>query len=127
QVGHRRAEVDHRGLGVALREADRALVGERAGERACDRLAHRARGLGAARAVEVGPARSEGRELGAHAGDVIGHGHSVGADSLGVMPRTISLAVIPGDGIGPEVIAEALTVLRAALPDDTALETTEYP
>jgi 3-isopropylmalate dehydrogenase len=43
------------------------------------------------------------------------------------MPRTISLAVIPGDGIGPEVITEAVTVLRAALPESTALETTEYP
>jgi len=29
------------------------------------------------------------------------------------MPSTLSLAVIPGDGIGPEVIAEALKVLQA--------------
>ncbi|RUQ97625.1 3-isopropylmalate dehydrogenase [Labedella endophytica] len=29
------------------------------------------------------------------------------------MPRTVSLAVIPGDGIGPEVVAEALKVLHA--------------
>lgn len=40
------------------------------------------------------------------------------------MPRTLALAVIPGDGIGPEVIAEALTVLRATGVDAT---TTEYP
>src|SRR5690242_13976055 len=40
------------------------------------------------------------------------------------MPRTLSLAVIPGDGIGPEVIAEALKVLKATGVDAT---TTEYP
>src|SRR5436305_11851171 len=38
----------------------------------------------------------------------------------------IDLAVIGGDGIGPEVTAEALKVLRVALPDTIALETTEY-
>jgi len=43
------------------------------------------------------------------------------------MPRTISLAVIAGDGIGPEVITEAVKVLRAATPADVAIETTEYP
>ncbi|MBO9577762.1 MAG: 3-isopropylmalate dehydrogenase [Microbacteriaceae bacterium] len=32
------------------------------------------------------------------------------------MTRTLSLAVIPGDGIGPEVIAEALRVLDAVAP-----------
>jgi 3-isopropylmalate dehydrogenase len=31
--------------------------------------------------------------------------------------RTIRLAVIPGDGIGPEVVAEALKVLAVAAPD----------
>jgi 3-isopropylmalate dehydrogenase len=40
------------------------------------------------------------------------------------MPRTIQLAVIPGDGIGPEVTAEALRVLRATGVDVVA---TEYP
>ena len=40
------------------------------------------------------------------------------------MPSTHSLAVIPGDGIGPEVIAEALKVLKAT-GVDTA--TTEFP
>ncbi|MFM9032774.1 MAG: 3-isopropylmalate dehydrogenase [Mycobacterium sp.] len=35
----------------------------------------------------------------------------------------MKLAVIPGDGIGPEVIAEALTVLDAVLP---GVEKTEY-
>ncbi|HEV2347417.1 MAG TPA: 3-isopropylmalate dehydrogenase [Actinocrinis sp.] len=38
----------------------------------------------------------------------------------------IDLAVIGGDGIGPEVTAEALKVLRAALPDRVGLGTTEY-
>ncbi|MFC4562882.1 3-isopropylmalate dehydrogenase [Nocardiopsis mangrovi] len=41
--------------------------------------------------------------------------------------RTVKLAVIPGDGIGPEVVAEGLKVLSAAAPaHDLALETTEY-
>ncbi|RIJ57865.1 3-isopropylmalate dehydrogenase [Clavibacter phaseoli] len=43
------------------------------------------------------------------------------------MPRTISLAVVPGDGIGPEVVHEALRVLREAVPDDVSLDTTQYP
>ena len=33
------------------------------------------------------------------------------------------LAVIPGDGIGPEVVAEGLKVLREVVPD---VETTPY-
>ena len=37
--------------------------------------------------------------------------------------RTIRLAVIGGDGIGPEVTAEALKVLRAAAPGVTFDET----
>jgi len=43
------------------------------------------------------------------------------------MPRTISLAVIAGDGIGPEVIAEAVKVLGAAVPADVTVDTTHYP
>ncbi len=39
---------------------------------------------------------------------------------------TIDLAVIPGDGIGPEVIAEALKVLRAAAGDAVAITETTY-
>ncbi|MET0590236.1 MAG: 3-isopropylmalate dehydrogenase [Naasia sp.] len=42
------------------------------------------------------------------------------------MSRTVSLATIPGDGIGPEVVAEAVKVLRAAAPDDVAFDLTEY-
>jgi 3-isopropylmalate dehydrogenase len=38
---------------------------------------------------------------------------------------TIKLAVVGGDGIGPEVTAEALKVLRAAAPDVT-FEVTDY-
>ena len=39
--------------------------------------------------------------------------------------QSISLAVIGGDGIGPEVVAEAVKVLRAAATD-VAIETTGY-
>ena len=43
------------------------------------------------------------------------------------MTRSINLAVIPGDGIGPEVVAEALKVLDAALAGtDAKAETTHY-
>ncbi|MDT0308256.1 3-isopropylmalate dehydrogenase [Streptomyces sp. DSM 44917] len=42
------------------------------------------------------------------------------------MARTLDLAVIPGDGIGPEVVTEGLKVLSAVLPPDVKLETTEY-
>ena len=43
------------------------------------------------------------------------------------MTRTIDLATIPGDGIGPEVIAEAVETLRATLGGDAELTVTEYP
>jgi 3-isopropylmalate dehydrogenase len=39
--------------------------------------------------------------------------------------RTIRLAVIGGDGIGPEVVAEAIKVLRT-VATDVAIETTSY-
>ncbi|MGD0685921.1 MAG: 3-isopropylmalate dehydrogenase [Streptosporangiaceae bacterium] len=39
--------------------------------------------------------------------------------------RRIRIAVIGGDGIGPEVVAEAIKVLRAAVTD-VAIETTDY-
>src|SRR3954454_17157566 len=43
------------------------------------------------------------------------------------MSRTFSLAVVPGDGIGPEVTDQALTVLDAvAGRHDVAFERTEY-
>ncbi len=42
------------------------------------------------------------------------------------MSRTISLAVIPGDGIGGEVVAEGLKVLGAVLPSDVKLETRTF-
>ncbi|WP_405006255.1 3-isopropylmalate dehydrogenase [Kitasatospora purpeofusca] len=42
------------------------------------------------------------------------------------MSRTIRLAVVPGDGIGQEVVAEGLKVLAAALPADVKLESTEF-
>ncbi|QWT25093.1 3-isopropylmalate dehydrogenase [Subtercola sp. PAMC28395] len=41
------------------------------------------------------------------------------------MPRVIRLAVIPGDGIGPEVIAEALKVLDAAVGASGAVASDE--
>jgi 3-isopropylmalate dehydrogenase len=43
------------------------------------------------------------------------------------MTRTINLAVIAGDGIGPEVVAEAVKVLTAAIPSDVTVRITEYP
>jgi 3-isopropylmalate dehydrogenase len=51
---------------------------------------------------------------------------SAEATSASASRRLIDLAVIGGDGIGPEVTAEALKVLRTALPGSVALETTEY-
>jgi 3-isopropylmalate dehydrogenase len=39
---------------------------------------------------------------------------------------TVRLAVIPGDGIGPEVTAEALKVLEVAAPDGVKFEGTRY-
>ncbi|KAF4405891.1 MULTISPECIES: 3-isopropylmalate dehydrogenase [Streptomyces] len=42
------------------------------------------------------------------------------------MSRSIDLAVIPGDGIGREVVAQGLKVLSAALPQDVKLETRNY-
>jgi 3-isopropylmalate dehydrogenase len=42
------------------------------------------------------------------------------------MSRSINLAVVPGDGIGQEVVAQGLKVLAAVLPQDVKLETKEY-
>ena len=43
------------------------------------------------------------------------------------MSRTIKLAAIPGDGIGPEVVAEALRVLDAVTArDEVTIETTMF-
>ena len=42
------------------------------------------------------------------------------------MTQTISLAVVPGDGIGPDVVAEGLKVLAAAVPLDVRLDLTRY-
>jgi hypothetical protein len=39
---------------------------------------------------------------------------------------TVQLAVIPGDGIGPEVTTEALKVLEQATPGSTKFEATRY-
>src|SRR5258708_11746814 len=41
------------------------------------------------------------------------------------MRQSTRIAVIGGDGIGPEVIAEAVRVLKAAAPDDV-IETRSY-
>jgi 3-isopropylmalate dehydrogenase len=41
-------------------------------------------------------------------------------------PDTVHLAVIPGDGIGPEVTAEALKVLEVAAPAGVKVEQTRY-
>jgi len=43
------------------------------------------------------------------------------------MARTLNLALIPGDGIGTEVVAEAMKVLEAVAPAaDITVSTTEY-
>ncbi|MGW5094547.1 3-isopropylmalate dehydrogenase [Streptomyces nodosus] len=42
------------------------------------------------------------------------------------MSRSLNLAVIPGDGIGQEVVAQGLRILSAVLPQDVKLETEEY-
>ncbi|MEU5401809.1 3-isopropylmalate dehydrogenase [Streptomyces sp. NPDC005963] len=42
------------------------------------------------------------------------------------MSRSLNLAVIPGDGIGQEVVAQGLKVLSAVLPQDVKLETEKY-
>src|SRR5664280_2549838 len=43
------------------------------------------------------------------------------------MPERLRLAVIGGDGIGPEVVAEGLKVLGAAVaPDGVKVDTTDY-
>ena len=42
------------------------------------------------------------------------------------MAQTIKLAVIRGDGIGPEVVDEALKVLHAVLPADLVVEETAF-
>jgi len=43
------------------------------------------------------------------------------------MPRTLNIALIPGDGIGTEVVAEAMKVLTAIAPAaDLEIRTTEY-
>ncbi|UQX03148.1 3-isopropylmalate dehydrogenase [Streptomyces sp. RerS4] len=42
------------------------------------------------------------------------------------MSTSLNLAVIPGDGIGQEVVAQGLKVLTAVLPQDVKLETKEY-
>ena len=44
-----------------------------------------------------------------------------------IRTRTLDLAVIAGDGIGPEVTAEALRVLRAAVGDEATVTQTDYP
>src|SRR5512134_3354280 len=52
---------------------------------------------------------------------------SLGGMSEHSAPTTVRLAVVPGDGIGPEVVAEGLKVLEAvAGPADVAVETTRY-
>lgn len=43
------------------------------------------------------------------------------------MPRSVALALIPGDGIGPEVVSEAVKVLEAVIPAEVELTTTHFP
>ncbi|GAB6897565.1 3-isopropylmalate dehydrogenase [Kineosporia succinea] len=46
--------------------------------------------------------------------------------STSTAPTSVRLAVIPGDGIGPEVVNEGLKVLNAAVGNEVSFETTEY-
>ena len=48
------------------------------------------------------------------------------ATSVTPVSGTVDLAVIPGDGIGPEVTAEALKVLEAAAPAGATFSPTRY-
>ncbi len=48
------------------------------------------------------------------------------APTSGPLNGPLKLAVIPGDGIGPEVISEALKVLEQATPTGVKLEPTRY-
>jgi 3-isopropylmalate dehydrogenase len=41
-------------------------------------------------------------------------------------PTTYRLAVVPGDGIGPEVVAEAVKVLQQVAPGEVSFELTHY-
>src|SRR5262245_5831081 len=52
-----------------------------------------------------------------------------GMESTSAAAGTFRIAVLPGDGIGPEVIAEALRILQAATADARSLrlEFQEYP
>lgn len=43
------------------------------------------------------------------------------------MPDRLDLAIIAGDGIGPEVIGQAVRVLEASLPEGVDYRKTEYP
>src|SRR5699024_285098 len=53
--------------------------------------------------------------------------HLIRSASMRSMARSIKLAVIGGDGIGPEVTAEGLKVLDAALAGtDLTIERTEF-
>ncbi len=42
------------------------------------------------------------------------------------MPESFSIAVVPGDGIGPEVVAEGLKVLQAVTDGEAVIDTTTY-
>jgi len=42
------------------------------------------------------------------------------------MSRTVRLAAVPGDGIGPEVVAEALKVIEVAVGDGASFEVTPF-
>jgi len=45
---------------------------------------------------------------------------------VSAVPSAIRLAVVPGDGIGPEVVAQGLRVLAAVCGEDVKLDTSEY-
>ena len=48
------------------------------------------------------------------------------ADTVTLQPTALNLAVIGGDGIGPEVVAQGLKVLSAVTAGQVSISTTEY-
>lgn len=48
------------------------------------------------------------------------------ADTVTLQPTALNLAVIGGDGIGPEVVAQGLKVLSAVTAGRVSISTTEY-
>ncbi len=73
------------------------------------------------------PSPPEWGRIGVQTGRVSPRGLPATLGRLTGVTRAIDLALIPGDGIGPEVVEQAVDVLRAAVGGEAELRTTEYP